>query len=164
MMQVLSQRRELLFGLLHTVFLTLNSLRLAKGLQLFLELFVLALESLEFLLAQVEVVDVLADEETSEYFLDDDGLLGEVGEVLLVVVLHLLGLEHLAGVEDSEDSLYFDGCGFLLEELLALGVHAELGLDLQAGLVIAIPVLLGFVGGVVVQLGQGVPEVLFFLD
>lgn len=32
MMQVLSQRRELLFGLLHTVFLTLNSLRLAKGL------------------------------------------------------------------------------------------------------------------------------------
>lgn len=164
MVQVLSQRRELLFGLLHTVFLALNSLRLAKGLQLFFELFVLALESLEFLLAQVEVVDVLADEETSEYFLDDDGLLGEVGEVLLVVVLHLLGLEHLAGVEDSEDSLYFDGCSFLLEELLALGVHAELGLDLQAGLVIAIPVLLGFVGGVVVQLGQEVPEVLFFLD
>ena len=97
-------------------------------------------------------MDEFPDEVAPEYFLDEGGLLIEVGEAFIIDVLPAFKFEAFAGVVGAEVGLDGDSGCLFAEEFLAFDVHFELGLDLEGGSVVPGPVLLALVGPQVVDL------------
>ena len=97
-------------------------------------------------------MEVFSDKEAPEYFLNDCCLMGKITQILLIKIFELLFFKLLPRIVCSELGLNLDGGGFLAFELFSFEVHFEFGLDFERGLVITLPVLLGLVGTVVVEL------------
>jgi hypothetical protein len=102
-------------------------------------------------------VEVFSDKESSEDFLYDGGLMGEITKIFFVKVFKLLFFELFAGIVCSELGLYFDGCGFFAFKLFSFEIHFEFGLYFECGLVVTFPIFLSLIGAVVVKL-NGVLE------
>lgn len=122
-----------------------------------LELQIFPFQGSEFFFSLIEVMEVFSDKEAPEYFLNDSCLMGKITQIFLIEIFELLFFELLPGIVCSELGLDFDGGGFLAFELFSFEVHFEFGLDFECGLVVALPVLLGLIGTVVVEL-DGVLE------
>ena len=91
-------------------------------------------------------MDVFPHKEPPKYFLNHDGLLGKVGQVLLIGVLHFSNFKLTFGMEHSKGSLNSNGGSLLPQEFFALGKHAELGLYFKSSGIVSLPVLFGLVG------------------
>jgi len=154
MVQIFSEGLELSPREFLLILFGFQGLGLSELVELVSELVVSFCEFLEFLLAHVEVVHDFADVVPSEYFLDEDCLLGEVGQMLLVTVRLAPLFEQLSGVVRSEMGLYFDGGCPFAQILLAFDVHFEFGLYFEGGGVVPGPLLLALVGTQVVHFLQ----------
>jgi hypothetical protein len=154
MVEVFCQSLKLSSCQLLLILLGLDSLYLPILFQLLSKLLIFLLQISELLSTHIEVVFYLPDIESSEYFLDEGGLLIVKSEAFSIKVFSSLRLELLPGVVGPEVCLDGDGRSLFPQKFLAFDVHFELRLDLQGSCVISFPVFLAFVG----------PEVVNFLD
>lgn len=90
----------------------------------------------------------------SEDLLNEDGLLGEVAQMLSVGMRLSSFLENLASVIGAEVSLYFDGSCLFAQELLAFDVHFEFRLDFEGSSIVPGPLLLALICTQVIDLLQ----------